>query len=229
MCAGRLDDFGSIPSTAFRAATVFMALSVVLVMLCLITMILFIFLHSSTVFNICAWLQTACGTNSFIIAFVYLIIVHFVRATGSCMLISVLVFPVGWDSNAVREVCGNDARSYGLGECGIRWAFILAMIGTIDCGVLAILAFILGSRYVKRLPPRYVPTGSLYRNDYNGAAFVDGMSRKGMPIMVLPNANLPTADHHEHYSEFSQRSVRSNKNGPTNGYASQFSINNFQL
>jgi len=61
ICVGRLDDFGAIPSTAFRAATVFMAISVVLVSLCLITMILFLFLHSSTVFNICAWLQTSCG------------------------------------------------------------------------------------------------------------------------------------------------------------------------
>ncbi|CAN7943033.1 hypothetical protein HPB47_000475 [Ixodes persulcatus] len=60
-CQGRLDDFSSIPSAAFRAATVFVGLSVVMVLLCICCMLLFFVFHSSTVFHICGWMQVFCG------------------------------------------------------------------------------------------------------------------------------------------------------------------------
>lgn len=75
------------------------------------------------------------------------------------MLVGVLVFPIGWDAAAVREVCGNESDSYAIGQCGIRWAFILAIIGIVDCVVLSVLAFVLGTRYVKLLPDQYLPNG----------------------------------------------------------------------
>lgn len=72
-----------------------------------------------------------------------------------CLLSGVLIFPAGWDSPAVKEVCGNEAGSYNVGQCSIRWAYILAIIGVVDCGVLSILAFVLGTRYAKLLPDPY--------------------------------------------------------------------------
>lgn len=72
------------------------------------------------------------------------------------MLVGVLIFPAGWDADVVKEVCGNEADNYGTGQCGIRWALILAIIGIIDCMVLSILAFVLGTRYVKLLPDQYL-------------------------------------------------------------------------
>ncbi|KAH9381244.1 hypothetical protein HPB48_014445 [Haemaphysalis longicornis] len=62
-CQGRLDDFSSIPSAAFRAATVFVGLSVVMVLLCICCMLLFFVFHSSTVFHICGWMQVFCGES----------------------------------------------------------------------------------------------------------------------------------------------------------------------
>ncbi|KPM06612.1 lipoma HMGIC fusion partner-like protein 4 protein-like protein [Sarcoptes scabiei] len=79
------------------------------------------------------------------------------------MLVGVLIFPIGWDTPIVREVCGNDSDSYALGQCGIRWAFILALIGVVDSIVLSILAFVLGTRYVKLLPDHYLPNGTKYK------------------------------------------------------------------
>lgn len=64
LCEGRLDDFSTIATPAFRAATVFIGLSVVIILLCLCFMILFFFLHSSTVFHICGWMQAACGESN---------------------------------------------------------------------------------------------------------------------------------------------------------------------
>ncbi|KAH8020481.1 hypothetical protein HPB51_002430 [Rhipicephalus microplus] len=63
-CQGRLDDFSSIPSAAFRAATVFVGLSVVMVLLCICCMLLFFVFHSSTVFHICGWMQVFCVRSS---------------------------------------------------------------------------------------------------------------------------------------------------------------------
>lgn len=86
------------------------------------------------------------------------------------MLVGVLVFPIGWDTPMVREVCGVDSDNYALGQCGIRWAFILALIGVVDCTVLCILAFVLGNREVK--PDHYLPNGTKY---------------KGLPSLVVPS------------------------------------------
>lgn len=81
------------------------------------------------------------------------------------MLIGCLLFPAGWNSRVIEEVCGTEADVYDPGQCGIRWAYILAMIGVIDCAVLSILAFVLGTRYVKLLPDMYLPSnGSIYKS-----------------------------------------------------------------
>ncbi|RWS29595.1 hypothetical protein B4U80_11310 [Leptotrombidium deliense] len=61
LCEGRLDDFSSIVTPAFRASTVFVGLAVFVIMLCLCSFVLFFFLHSSTVFHICGWLQAFNG------------------------------------------------------------------------------------------------------------------------------------------------------------------------
>lgn len=81
------------------------------------------------------------------------------------MVIGVLTFPAGWDVSVVRDVCGPDAGDYDPGQCGIRWAYILAVIGVADCVVLAALAFVLGTRYVKLLPDQYISNGSVYKGE----------------------------------------------------------------
>lgn len=57
ICQGRLDDFSSILSPAFRVATIFIGVSFVAIALCILCMFLFFVCHSSTVFHICGWLQ----------------------------------------------------------------------------------------------------------------------------------------------------------------------------
>lgn len=61
ICEGRLDDFSTIQTPAFKAATVFMGLSVCISSLCVLALVLFFFLHSSTVFHVCGWMQLSCG------------------------------------------------------------------------------------------------------------------------------------------------------------------------
>lgn len=90
-------------------------------------------------------------------------ILLFYSITAISMMVGVLLFPIGWDTPMVREVCGPESDMYALGQCGIRWAFILALIGVVDCIVLSILAFVLGTRYVKLLPDHYLPNGTKYK------------------------------------------------------------------
>ncbi|XP_027195081.1 LHFPL tetraspan subfamily member 3 protein-like [Dermatophagoides pteronyssinus] len=193
ICEGRLDDFSTIQTPAFRAATVFVGLSVFLSSLCVLSMVLFFFLHSSTVFHVCGWIQLSCAIS---------------------MLVGVLIFPIGWDTPIVREVCGNDSDSYSLGQCGIRWAFILALIGVIDSIVLSILAFVLGSRYVKLLPDHYLPNGTKYKGEVNSAF---------MNPEYLPNKKLIGSLQNQMISKSLHGSLSSNGLSP--GYGPLGSLN----
>ena len=49
----------------------------------------------------------------------------------------------------MKQTCGSEADRFDLGNCGVRWAYVLAIIGLMDGIVLAILGFVLGSRHIK--------------------------------------------------------------------------------
>lgn len=135
LCQGKLTDLSSIHTTAFRVSTIFVGLSTIMILFCILAMLMFFFAHPCTVFQTCGWLQFVCAI---------------------CLLSGALIFPAGWDSPAVKEVCGPEASSYNVGQCSIRWAYILAIIGVVDCFVLSILAFVLGTRHTKLMPDQYV-------------------------------------------------------------------------
>ena len=78
------------------------------------------------------------------------------------MFIGCVVYPAGWDSERVMSVCGATSP-YNIGECGIRWAYILAIIGIFDALVLSTLAFVLAVRQAKMLPDAY------YHQNSNGS------------------------------------------------------------
>ncbi|KAJ8400639.1 hypothetical protein AAFF_G00394080 [Aldrovandia affinis] len=57
-----------------------------------------------------------------------------------------MIFPDGWDAEVVRDMCGEETGKYTLGNCSVRWAYILAIIGILDALILSFLAFVLGNR-----------------------------------------------------------------------------------
>lgn len=65
------------------------------------------------------------------------------------MFLGCVLYPAGWNHPEVKQICGAEAERFNMGRCGIRWAFILAIIGIFDAFVLAILAFVLSSRQAK--------------------------------------------------------------------------------
>ena len=48
-------------------------------------------------------------------------------------------------------MCGEETGKYTLGNCSVRWAYILAIIGILDALILSFLAFVLGNRQNEEL------------------------------------------------------------------------------
>lgn len=186
-CTGRLDGIMDMPNRAFQASTALVGLGVVAAILAICAMILFFFCHSTTVFYVCAWMQLVSGVG---------------MIAGCC------IYPAGWSQDDVKKVCGSSVDRYNLGDCGIRWAYLLAAIGCLDAIILTILAFILATRHVTLQPePHYAPA-SLYKGEMNSAYLSDSASvagsRKSLnihPVMLMPPGQDDT------YSQFSQRTV----------------------
>lgn len=208
ICRGRLDDFGTILSPAFRAATVFTGLATVISILCIVAFVLFFMCRTSDAFKI-------CGTMQFL--------------SGLCLAISILSFPAGWDNDEVRGVCGPMAADYKLGTCGIRWALVLAVIAFFDSIILGSLALTLATKKIKFLEePPYMNPSSLYQGEINPGFLGDNMSLTGsrksgglQPVMLMPHG--PQEDR---YSEYSHPTGRSNQSPFRTGPQVQ---SNFQL
>ncbi|KAF6728747.1 Lipoma HMGIC fusion partner-like 4 protein [Oryzias melastigma] len=43
-------------------------------------------------------------------------------------------------------MCGEQTGKYSLGDCSVRWAYMLAIMGILDALILSFLAFVLGNR-----------------------------------------------------------------------------------
>ena len=65
LCLGELNNFGSILSPAFRASTVFVGLSVIVAVLCVIAFLLFCFMKANSVFELCGTMQFLAGRTMF--------------------------------------------------------------------------------------------------------------------------------------------------------------------
>lgn len=60
-CQGSFTEFAAIPSTAFKAASFFVGMSMMLVVTCIGCFSLFFLLSTSTVYKICGWMQALSG------------------------------------------------------------------------------------------------------------------------------------------------------------------------
>jgi hypothetical protein len=91
----------------------------------------------------------------------------FLSVAAVCLVVGVVTYPAGWDATDVKRTCGTSAGRYELGDCGLRWACLLAVIGCLDAIILAALAFILATRHVRlQAEPGFTANGSLYKGVY---------------------------------------------------------------
>jgi len=216
-CSGRFDDFSTILSTAFQASAFFVGFSALIILLCLLCMVLFIFVNTAIVFNICGWFQIVSGV---------------------CLFLGCVIYPSGWNNDEVEKVCGKDASKYNVGSCEIRWAYILAIVGIMDAFILAVLAFLLANRQAKLLPETYAASlqqhngGALLHPQHlqgqqhiksmdalNGAYIADDASILGSTKRSM---TLQPAIHHQHdtlgHDRYSEYSHASKKRGGRGAY-----------
>ncbi|XP_029814154.1 LHFPL tetraspan subfamily member 4 protein [Manacus vitellinus] len=97
----------------------------VLTLGCITCFALFFFCNTATVYKICAWMQLLAAL---------------------CLVLGCMIFPDGWDAETIRDMCGEKTGKYSLGDCSVRWAYILAIIGILNALILSFLAFVLGNR-----------------------------------------------------------------------------------
>ncbi|CAL8277481.1 unnamed protein product [Boreogadus saida] len=128
ICKGSVFAFGTIPSAAFRTAMFFIGTSMLLIVGTIVCFSLFFFCNAGNVYKICAWMQLASAG----------------LLVGGC-----LIYPDGWDAPEVKRMCGLMTDKYTLGNCTVRWAYILAIISILDALMLSLLAFTLGNRQDK--------------------------------------------------------------------------------
>lgn len=133
-CSGDFFEFNKIGNPSFQAATIFVGVAALLFLLSIVCFLLFFFLNTATVLKICGWFQ--------IIGAVFI-------------FLGCVIYPNGWDNDDVKKVCGLEADKYDIGVCGVRWAYILAIILIFDAAILAILAFVLAAKQARLLPEIY--------------------------------------------------------------------------
>jgi hypothetical protein len=99
-------------------------------------------------------------------------------------VVGVVTYPAGWDAADVKRTCGTSAGRYELGDCGLRWACLLAVIGCLDAIILAALAFILATRHVRlQAEPGFTANGSLYKGEY-GPLSLEG-AKEGRSFLLV--------------------------------------------
>lgn len=98
--------------------------------------------------------------------------------SGTCMVIGCMIYPDGWDSDEVKRMCGQRTDKYTLGNCTVRWAYILAIISIMDSLILSLVAFSLGSRQDKLLPEDF-------QVEEKGTAAVQPLSNLSVDQQVL--------------------------------------------
>jgi len=127
ICTGDFTDFDEILNDEMKAATFFCGVSSLLMLICVAALLLFFCFKKAAVFVFCGILELVCAIF---------------------MFLACVIFPAGWDHPIVQRICPGSGE-YELGDCGIRWAYILAILGIFDALILAVLAFFLASKRAK--------------------------------------------------------------------------------
>ena len=83
-----------------------------------------------------------------------------VRLLGTCqitaavgVLVTAILYPIGWSAREVRESCGWTSSAYHLGACRIGWAFY----ALVACGLALFVCALLSTNAAKPVQWKKVP------------------------------------------------------------------------
>jgi len=196
--------WSEIPSAAFQATTVFVGLSVLLAIICILCFFLFICVSAKVVFIICGIILTLIAI---------------------CMLLACIIYPSGWGADVVANTCGSE--SYDAGRCKIQWTYILAIVAIFDAIILAVLAFVLAFKHTKLLPWQE-KAGAAYVIDDQGSGRGEVQYVQTMPVQTMQTVQtVPVVNGSQPVILVESGSVRSQPVGTLRSHKSN--KRNFQL
>ncbi|XP_071788980.1 LHFPL tetraspan subfamily member 2 protein-like [Asterias amurensis] len=118
-------NFSELPIWLWKVTVVFYCLGVVI--LALVGVV--------AVFSLC--FKSICRKSLFTVC-------GLVQAiAGLIILLGLVMYPAGWGSEAVVELCGSDAAPFQFGSCSLGWSFFVAAAATVltfACAVLSVQA-----------------------------------------------------------------------------------------
>ncbi|CAD7687117.1 unnamed protein product [Nyctereutes procyonoides] len=113
-CRGSFTDFSTLPSGAFKAASFFIGLSMMLIIACIVCFTLFFFCNTATVYKICAWMQLTSVSK------------HYMSV--SCGYCSCAI--TSWSWHTVVCVCHILNSRYSINcYCEAKWISIMPLMG----------------------------------------------------------------------------------------------------
>jgi len=186
-CSGTFTDFDTILNDPFRACTFFVGVSALLMLIVVAALLLFFCFKKTAVFIFSGILQLFSAVF---------------------MFLACVIYPSGWNQEEVQKICGSKANEYRMGECSIRWAYILAILGIFDAAVLAILAFFLAAKRAKI--EIYSAHGTVTKSELNG--YSETISKRSIPIQPQVVAVPEHAGDADRYSEYSHHSQKARSN-----------------
>ncbi|KAK7101882.1 LHFPL tetraspan subfamily member 3 protein-like [Littorina saxatilis] len=188
VCTGSFTDFDTILNDPFKACTFFVGVSALLMLIVVAALLLFFCFKKTAVFIFSGILQLF---------------------SAIFMFLACVIYPSGWNHPEVERICGEDADEYRLGDCNIRWAYILAILGIFDAAVLAVLAFFLAAKRAKI--EIYSTNGTVSKSELNG--YSETVSKRSLPIQPqLVAMPLPGEGEDDGYSQFSHHSHKARSN-----------------
>ncbi|KAI8503311.1 PREDICTED: lipoma HMGIC fusion partner-like 2 protein [Branchiostoma belcheri] len=121
-CGPYITSFSDLPSNFWKATLVFMGMGILLLVIVVFTSLLGFCVHAigkKSIFNISGLLQAIAGLF---------------------LIIALVLYPAGWGTDRVQDLCGYRASPYYINECTLGWAFYCAVGGTLLSFVCAILS-----------------------------------------------------------------------------------------
>lgn len=191
-CSGSFADFNSLLNDSYKATTFFVGVGALLMLISVAALLLFFCFKKTAVFVFVGVLEII---------------------TAIFLFLACVIYPSGWDNSELEKICGKDSGRYRTGDCNIRWAYILAILGIFDAAILAVLAFFLASKRAKI--EMYSATGAVTKSELNGYG-TDTMSKRSMAIqpavVAVPTGPGETRDSYSEYSQVKRPGSQSNFN-----------------
>ncbi|EDO37179.1 predicted protein [Nematostella vectensis] len=165
-CSGELNHFSSIPSSAWKAATIFVLFAFISIFGSLVVVF---------VYSLCCLNKSGLGFRfcSGLQAF-----------SGCCLMLACLIYPSGWDAPTVRAVCGSSAGSYQSGSCDVKWSYWVALVCMFDAFILSFLSlmFIEKEGFLKTLKPKRKNISSFTRNGISSSKNNNGTKNTAFTV-----------------------------------------------